>query len=181
MAPICGKGSYEEWSDACDLFFFVCLFLFFFYHFFFLLLLISPLSFFPSLLCVCVCVCVHGGGERVIFTIEHAVCGLHFQPLIQCYKTLKESGLVFQLQISETWMRDYQVPPAYLCVYLNVTLERCRSNSSKELLVQALSHFEKSSSSNPMHWFWSKRELCTYSCIHAWCVLCRCWRSELTR
>ncbi|XP_064383975.1 tRNA (adenine(58)-N(1))-methyltransferase non-catalytic subunit TRM6-like isoform X2 [Halichondria panicea] len=31
------------------------------------------------------------------------------EPLIQCYKNLKESGLAFNIQISESWMRHYQV------------------------------------------------------------------------
>ena len=31
------------------------------------------------------------------------------QPLVQCYKMLRERGGMFNLQISETWLRRYQV------------------------------------------------------------------------
>ncbi len=33
------------------------------------------------------------------------------QPLVQCYKSLKEQGVGFNLQLSETWLRHYQVLP----------------------------------------------------------------------
>ena len=32
-----------------------------------------------------------------------------FQPLVQCYKCLKETGLAFNLHLSENWLRHYQV------------------------------------------------------------------------
>ena len=34
-----------------------------------------------------------------------------FQPLVQCYNSLKKTEKVFSLQISETWTRYYQVCP----------------------------------------------------------------------
>ena len=49
-------------------------------------------------MCVCIyiqCTCTH--------------CTPFVQPLVQMYSKLKESGMVFDLHLSETWLRKYQV------------------------------------------------------------------------
>ena len=51
---------------------------------------------------VCVCVCIY-----TQCTCTH--CTPFVQPLVQMYSKLKESGMVFDLHLSETWLRKYQV------------------------------------------------------------------------
>ena len=51
---------------------------------------------------MCVCVCIYT-------QCTHTHCIPFVQPLVQMYSKLKESGMVFDLHLSETWLRKYQV------------------------------------------------------------------------
>ena len=54
----------------------------------------------------------HNTVPLVYYSVLYDYILSFFQPLIQCYRRLKEAGLAFNLHLSENWLRHYQV---YLC------------------------------------------------------------------
>ena len=51
------------------------------------------------------------------------------QPLVQCYQRLRESGKVFNIQLTESWMRHYQVSKS-LATKQDVHYKLCNENKN---------------------------------------------------